>query len=259
MSDRFKTDEVLTSGPTFGLNYDGGFYFNKYNDFNDQMRPPRFKPEQQVFITTTNPPTLAKILTIPSTDANIYTVQHTADLTIKQYPAQNLLEYDPIATINDTNQPSPNLPKWIKHDTKATIFLHSMKKPQKSILLFDNNQWFFRHGYKDTNPPQLLPDFPAQLPYLLSSYQLFKGHQKFTKLLHLRQSQILALAIARHISTANLTSEDLPTLSKLKDLPESDRITWTDSYWEEYKGLIDLPTWEVISEEEYEAIRHLCP
>lgn len=85
-----------------------------------------------------------------------------------------------------------------------------MTKPQTGTLIFDNNCWYFRHGYKPSNPTQLLPDFSAQLPHLLSSHQLFRGHQKFTKLLHLRQSQILARAIARHISAANLTSEDLP-------------------------------------------------
>ena len=111
VSDRFRLDEVLTSGPTFGLNYDGGFYFNKYNDFNDQMRPPRFKPQQKVYITTSSPPVPATILTIPSTDANIYTVQNDTDLSIHQLPAQDMLEYDPTTSLTDDNKPSPNLPK----------------------------------------------------------------------------------------------------------------------------------------------------
>lgn len=38
VSDRFKIDEVLTSGSTFGLRYDRCFYFNKYDGFNDTMR-----------------------------------------------------------------------------------------------------------------------------------------------------------------------------------------------------------------------------
>ena len=62
VSDRFKIDEVLTSGPTFGLHYDGGFYFNKYDDFNDTLRPPRFKPDQEVFIITSEKPIPAKII-----------------------------------------------------------------------------------------------------------------------------------------------------------------------------------------------------
>lgn len=134
-----------------------------------------------------------------------------------------------------------------------------MQKPKYGTLIHDQNQWFFRTGYKSTNPPEPLPDFLSQIPYLLSSHQIFKDHQKFHRLLHLRQSNILARAIARHVSAANLTSEQLPTLLQHKNLPESDRITWDSSYNEECDGLIDLPCWNVITEDQYQAIRHLCP
>ena len=105
VSDRFKIDEALTSGQTFGLHYDGGFYFNKYNDFNDTIRPPCFKPDQQIYIMTSTPPIPAKIITIPTMDANIYTVQLSSDLSIHHHPGQNLLEYDPNQTITDDQQP----------------------------------------------------------------------------------------------------------------------------------------------------------
>ena len=91
-----------------------------------------------------------------------------------------------------------------------------MHKPQYGTLLFKNNTWLFRHGYKKSNPTQEIPDFIAQLPYLLSSLQLFKGHKKFVQLLHLRQSQSVARDITRHISAAGLSFEELPTLAQLK-------------------------------------------
>ena len=259
VSDRFKIDEVLTSGPTFGLQYDGGFYFNKYDDFNDTLRPPRFKPDQTVYIVTADPPIPAKILTIPTTDANIYTIQLQSDLSIHQYPGHDLLEYDPTSTIHDDQQPSKSLPKWICHDSKITLFLNNMTKPKYGTLQFQNNQWSFRQGYKPDNPSQLLPDFHAQIPHLLSTHQIFKGHQKFEKLLHLRQSRMLALAVASHISAANLTSEDLPTLKQFKNLCPNDRKIWGDAYFEEYDDLYTLPCWDLISEKQYEAIKHLCP
>ena len=117
----------------------------------------------------------------------------------------------------------------------------------------------FRQGYKSDNPTQPIPDFHAQLPYLLSTHQILKGHQKFEKLLHFRQSQLLALAVARHISAANLTSEDLPTLKQFKNLCPGDRKIWGDTYFEEYDGLYTLPCWDLITEKQYEAIKHLCP
>ena len=134
-----------------------------------------------------------------------------------------------------------------------------MTKLQYGTLLFQDNTWHFRHGCKESNPQQELPDFAAQLPHLLSSFQLFKGHQKIHKLLYLRQSLIVARGIARHISAAGLSSEDLPSLTQFKNLNPNDRKIWTDSYKEEYFGLIDLPCWKVISEAEYRAIKHLCP
>ena len=145
VSDRFKLDEVLTSGPTFGLQYDGGFYFYKYSDFNDNLRPPRFKPEQTVFVTSFQPPKQGKIITIPTTEANIYTAQHDGDLSLHQYPGQDLLEYDPNTNPQDSNIPSPNLPTWIKDGAKAILFLHTMKKPQYGTLLFQNNTWLQIH------------------------------------------------------------------------------------------------------------------
>lgn len=81
------------------------FTLTKYDDFNDTIRPPCFKPDQQIYIMTSTPPIPAKIITIPTMDANIYTVQLSSDLSIHHYPGQDLLDYDPNQTITDDQQP----------------------------------------------------------------------------------------------------------------------------------------------------------
>ena len=74
----FIFDETLAAGPTFNLQYNGGLFFNKFNKGSISHQPPIFVPHQQVFVTTTSPPTKATIMTIPGANTYIYTVFMTA-------------------------------------------------------------------------------------------------------------------------------------------------------------------------------------
>lgn len=48
-----------------------------------------------------------------------------------------------------------------------------------------------------------------------------------------------------------------PTLLKHHKLHEDDKITWDEAYRQEYQGLVDIETWETITEQEYQKTRHL--
>jgi len=48
---RCTIDETLVAGPTFGLNYDGSIYINKYCDSTThQLKVPTYKPNEEVQI-----------------------------------------------------------------------------------------------------------------------------------------------------------------------------------------------------------------
>ena len=61
------------------------------------------------------------------------------------------------------------------------------------------------------------------------------------------------LFICRKVSVASLKSVKAPTsLTQHKLMMPEDKSTWDKSYQEEYDGLVNINTWEVITEEEYE-------
>ena len=67
---------------------------------------------------------------------------------------------------------------------------------------------------------------------------------------------LLRNAICRKVSASNLYVHQAPaTLLRHNRLKPNDKILWDASYAEEYYGLQDLGTWELISEEEYLRLR----
>ena len=126
-----------------------------------------------------------------------------------------------------------------------------MKTPKHGILLQQNNNWFFRPGTKSTNPLVPLPNFKDIAVQMLSQGHIARGHCKFQSLIKLQSSGTLCRIVANHISAANLTSLEVPTLLQHHTLSPSDKMTWDSAYAEEYDGLVDLPAWQSITEHEY--------
>ena len=177
-SDDFTIDETLPSGPAFRLEYDGGLYFNKYTDFNDNLRPPQFIPQQKVYIINQTPALQAEILTTPISPLDrIYAVKHTDD-TIHQYLENELSASDPSLNLETNNPSTTFFPSWINNISKATLYLKSMKKPVRGLLILRDNEWYFRHGTNTNNKSTHLPDFFSNAHDLYKTNQLFEGHPK---------------------------------------------------------------------------------
>ena len=252
-SSNFKLDERLTSGPAFGLPYDGGLHFNKYCQYNDSIRPPQFSPETEVFIKQPNNKYIqAHIIAIPKTDTNIYTIQYN-DGSIHEIHETFISLNNPTISPSPNEPPLRNLPTWIKNNSKCTIFLNNMSRPSQGYLMQNQNKWQFRPGYKNNNSPIDLPDFQTNMYTLISTFQLFPGHQTFRKVHTARQSFQLGNIIARHVSATALTSTDAPTLLNHSKLNKIDKEIWDAAYSEEYTGLKNLPAWITITESEYTA------
>jgi hypothetical protein len=50
---------------------------------------------------------------------------------------------------------------------------------------------------------------------------------------------------------------EAPTLLKHHKLHPDDKKTWDEAYCQEYQGLVDIDTWEMISEEDYQNMKHI--
>jgi len=98
----------------------------------------------------------------------------------------------------------------------------------------------------------LLPDLSANFQSLVDTGQLFKGNSKFKNVYDTRTQLGLKDCVLRHVSAHGLQSLIAPTsLKNHHKLSSSDKSIWDAAYDEEYDGLESLPTWEVITEEQF--------
>jgi hypothetical protein len=100
-----------------------------------------------------------------------------------------------------------------------------------------------------------LANLEANCQELIDTGQLFKGHSKL-KNLYVARSQIsLRTSVLRHVSAHGLQSLLAPSsLKHHSKLSSTDKQIWDAAYNEEYDGLVSLPSWEVISEVEFQKL-----
>ena len=243
-SARCTLDEALVAGPTFGLPYEGGLYVNKYCESTNINKAPTYKPQQKVKVNIKNKSYNAYVIAIPAFDDTIYTLQ-LEDGSIHQF------EENIISELTEQKE-NPKTHQWIKHMAPITLFLDTMKKPQRGKLLQEEQKWYFRTGYKDSNPKIELPDFQNQCSQYIMNGSLYKGHVSIQQVLLNKSSKTLSKIIANHVSAKGLESHDVPTLLSHKNMSPNDRKIWDAAYAEEYFGLHDLPAWTTLTEAEYQ-------
>jgi len=172
----YRFQNHVTSGAHFGLRYQPGVYIYCLDESNSLFAP-KYPSESSVFIHTHSPPTMAKVIGIPTySNPNVYTVTFR-DGSIAKYTDDDLLSLVPPS---HTSVPSL-LPHWVKGGCNATIFLSTMPKPRHGILhLSTDSQWIFQPGKTvGDHDGILLPDLEANCQQLLETGQLFRGHAKF--------------------------------------------------------------------------------
>jgi hypothetical protein len=250
----YKFQPNTTSGAKFGYHYQPGTFIYRLDESN-HIFTPRFNLDSTVLVHTHSPPHVAKIIGIPSYDRpDIYTVSFQ-DGTIAEYSGSNdILELAPI------QQPvgkSILLPTWIKDHVNATLFLSSMSRPRQGKLRLDStDNWIFTPGNTiDLAQGIPLKDLSSNAQNLIETGQLFKGHTKFRRVYTARNQAQLRESVLRHVSAHGLTSLIPPaTLSSHHKLSENDKNIWVAAYSEEYDGLSDLPTWEILTEDQFKQL-----
>jgi hypothetical protein len=235
-----------TSGAYFGYKYQVGTFFYRLDETNSIFSP-QFTLDSPVYVHTHSPPSMAMVISIPTyQQPDIYTVVFK-DGSISEYTAD-------ILSLAPEKSPSVNvslLPSWLKGDTKVTLFLESMSKPKHgTIQLSPDETWLF-YPAKSTTGIQI-PDLPANCQHLLDSCQLFRGHAKFKHGYAARTQYSLQDCVLRHVSAHGLKSLVAPTsLRHHQKMDPADKLIWDSAYDKEYDGLASLPTWTVLTEEQY--------
>ena len=256
-SDSFTLDDTLPAGPTFGLTYDGGLYFNRYCEFNDKLRPPMFTPNQPIFVNALDPPQQATILTVPTSHVDpVYTVQ-LSDQSIHQFTEDMLTDINPKIKIENANPPTSLFPKWIKNLSRATYWTPDMPKSIKGHLVYLNQEWYIKSDKRDDSTILHLPGFYSTARSHCEKLHLFSGHPRYKTIKNLRAALQFSTMIAKHVSARGLTSEDVPTLLHHHHLNRNDNKIWDSAYDEEYFGLTGLPCWVTISHDEFMKNKHL--
>jgi hypothetical protein len=237
----YKFQLHTTSGTYFNYKYQAGTFLYRINE-TTSIYAPMFNIDSQVLVHTHSPPSIAKVISIPTYQSpNIYTVAFR-DGSVSEYTA-DLLSQAPEDTVNVPSL----LPAWIKGGANATLFLTHMSKPKHGSLQFVSNEWYFYPG--KSKDGILLSDLSASCQQLLDTGQLFRGHAKFRNVYDIRNQISLRDCVLRHISAHGLKSLVPPTsLRAHSKLDVTDKFIWDEAYNEEYDGLEALPTWEVISE-----------
>ena len=243
-----------TAGARFGYTYQPGLFIYKLDE-TTTLYHPKFMLDTEVYVHTHSPPHVAKIVGLPSYERpNIYTVQF-ADGSISEYSDdKNILEAKPICA-----NPSSSilLPHWVQHGTNITLFLSNMQKPKHGKLYQNSDsEWVFCPGNSvNVTNGIVLPDLSATIQQLLDSGQIFKGHAKFKRVYSARAQLQLRDCVLRHVSAHGLSSLVAPSsLKSHSKLSPSDKSVWDDAYFEEYDGLSSLPTWEVLTEQQYKSL-----
>jgi hypothetical protein len=191
----YKFQNSVTSGAFFGLRYQSGTFIYRLDE-STSIFAPKFLLDSSVYVHTHSPPSLAKVIGIPTYNTpNVYTVTFK-DGTLADY-TDDLLS----AATTSLSPRKSLLPSWIKGGSNATLFLHDMPKPKHGTLhLTGDKDWIFFPGKQTTTNGISLPDLEANCQELLDTGQLFRGHAKFRNVYDTRNQIALQHCVLHHVT-----------------------------------------------------------
>ncbi len=241
-----------TSGARFGYKYQPGTFIYRLDE-GTTVFAPKYPLESKVFVHTHSPPHLATVVGLPTYDRPaVYTVSF-ADGSLAEYSGDdNILELAPM--VSDPSSSIPLLPFWIQGGANTTLFLQNMSKPRHGKLFQnDAQEWIFCPGTStDLSKGVLLPNLSATCQNLIDTGQLFRGHTKFRRVYQTRNQVQLRDTVLRHVTAHGLSSLVAPvSLKQIQKMSTGDQEVWFAAYDEEFDGLNTIPTWDIITEDQF--------
>ena len=265
-AETVKYDLTRPAGPAFNEPYNHQFSINTQSSMEFLHKPPTHESINIVYrITSSNQYIKSRILHAPiNDDNNHYTVQDCNSGDIHEVPTEEISTTKPTElNHHQDTDPFPDIP-WLKTDAKITVIIPAFQyQPKQGYLKFNSatGEWSFSPGRKGTLQPIPLPNFHELAPSMIDNKKIFKGWKSSRVALSARQVQATSnimshLIIARKVSAAHLKKQQPPTsLTSHKLMEQSDKDNWDASYKEEYDGLVNINTWTVITEAEYQENR----
>jgi hypothetical protein len=245
----------VTSGARFGYRYQSGTFIYRLDESNAIFEP-KFLLDSKVLVHTHSPPHIAAVVGLPTySRPDIYTV-YFQDGSLAEYSVNDdLLEASSIPTTS----PSTNslLPYWVKGGSNATLFLHTMTKPCHGKMFQNLDlEWVFCSGVStDVSKSIPLPDLLSSFQSFLDSGQLFQGHTKFCRVYQTRTQIQLWDCVLRHVTAHGLSSFVAPSsLKNIASMSSNDQEIWLSAYVEEFDGLSSLPTWDIVTEDQFKRL-----
>lgn len=171
--DGYRFDPHSPAGPQFGQQHEGDFDFTTKSALHNIHHAPTHELDSTAFLEIDNIYRKVNILDVPTDeDDQPYIVQDQTTGDIHEVLYDELLDHDPTEDaqkIQDSLQtPFPHLP-WVKHDSKATLYLpNHMQKPKQGFLLHQNNQWTFQAGRTRKGDSIELLNFPLLVDSLIT-------------------------------------------------------------------------------------------
>ena len=263
-SNGYTIDSFSPAGSHFNEDFDANFIFNTQSDLDTIHRPPAHDKNKIVYYQNDHQQFIkCKVVEHPYDEIEPYTLQEIDTSNIIQLLASDILETDPTAKIIPSNDDTlTNIP-WIAHNSKVTILLQQYNfKPKQGFLQYNNTnqEWSFLPGRKKSNPQIILPNFNLDAESMIQNKKLFQGWKSTHIVMTARRVQstsntIASLIINGKVSAKDLQSMKAPTLLKHYKLSQNDKLIWDAAYKAEYDGLVNINTWELISEDEYQALK----
>jgi deoxyuridine 5'-triphosphate nucleotidohydrolase len=260
----YTIDSFSPAGSHFNENFDGNFIFNTQSDLDTIHRPPEHDTNKIVFYQDESQQFIqCKVIEHPYDETEPYTLQEVETSNIIQLLSCDILESNPTETIVPTEVDRlTNIP-WINHNSKVTILLQQYNfQPKQGYLQYDNTTqvWSFLPGRKKSNPQVILNNFNMNAESMIQNKKLFQGWKSAHIVMTARRVQATSNTIASLIINGKVSAKDLqsmkaPTLLKHYQLSQNDKLIWDAAYKAEYDGLVNIKTWELITEEEYLALK----
>ncbi len=259
-SSDYKLDEGRHTPNTFNLKYDGGIFVGLYNHSspNNSIEPfpegtsvsfPVKSPHDNTSTirmrgTVISVPISSSNAQLPLTDddAPPYVIR-LVDGSVHKVSPEFLMS---IVTDHISESPKICFPSWLGNSQKV-MFLHDgIYKKGFMEWDLDNSTW--RFSQRRRNGTEI---FGTTLSNFCQTFQQYIDDGSLIPGWHGGQNFHLA-GVSRHISASTLHSLIPPgSVTKALYPRNPDKDIWLSSYKEEYDGLSNNDTFDIISEEEY--------
>jgi hypothetical protein len=254
-SGDYTLDEGRNTPNTFNLRYDGGIFVGLYDQGARTNVEPFPEGTPVVYLTTLQgkkvkmrghvtsvpfPPTPDQVL--PATDdlEAPYTIEliDGSSYSISPRRMEDIVDY----RITDV---SFCIPAWLGSNQKVMYLRNG--EYIKGFMEYDLDHKCWRCIQKRRNGTE---SWGVDIPFLLRDFQLLIDDGTLLPGWH--SSKTLLKGSARHVSAATLVNSQAPgSLRVAFHHDNQDKTVWLDSYKEEYNGLRNNSTMDIISEEEY--------